>query len=301
MLTFEEKLLNLAKISRAGFDAINGAIPAPTDVDVSDVVTEEKIIHCYKDLETRILVSRSRKFEGKLPLYISMHGGGFMQGCADFDTKYVERSAAKVPCVIINIDYKLAPEYPFPTALEECYHTILWAIDHAEELNIDPTKIAMGGHSSGAGLAVSLAMLNRARNGFPCCGLVLDYPPVDMQYPELKTELPDTMDGGAVDGAFFNTCYLDRDVDRFNLFASPIMVENAAGLPQALFIVGALDGLKKPARVLADKMTAAGVEVEFIEYADCRHGFMTLPKNGTPEGFREGWNKRWEYLSQIFA
>lgn len=297
----KEKLLKLAEGSRAGFDKVNEAITLESGIDTSDVIVEEKIIQVYQNIDTRILISRAKKFgDSKLPLYLNMHGGGFIQGKADYDQKYVEITAATVPCVVINVDYKLAPEYPFPTALEECYGTVLWAIDHAEELKIDPTKIAIGGHSSGAGLSVSLSILNRVRGGFKIAGLLLDYPPVDMQYPALLTDLPDEVSGAGVNAAFFNTCYLEKDVDRFNLYVSPIMLEDATGLPKTLMITAEKDGLTIPARTYADKLEKAGVPLEYHCYEGCSHGFMTLPANGTKEAFDEAWNVRRNYLKALF-
>lgn len=298
---FKEQLLKLAQGSRVEFDRINEAIVLDTEVDTSDVVVEERMIHVYKDIDTRILISHDRKFEGqKLPLYLNMHGGGFVQGRADYDQKFVEITAATVPCLVINVDYKLAPEYPFPTALEECYGTILWAIVNAEELNLDANRIAVGGHSSGAGLSVSISLLNRVRKDFEIAGLLLDYPPVDMQYPALLTTLPEHVSGGGVDGAFFNTCYLEKDVDRFNLFASPVMVEDGTGLPPALMITAKEDGLTGPARAYADKLEAAQVPLEYHCFDGCRHGFMTLPANGAKEAFEEAWRIRRNYLQELF-
>ena len=298
---FREKLMKLAKASREDFNKINDRVTVETDADLSQLVVEERIVQVWQNLDTRIILTHSKAFEGqKLPLYLNMHGGGFIQGTADYDQKFVEITAATIPCLVINVDYKPSPEYPFPTALEESYGVLKWALSHAGELRIDPSKVAVGGHSAGAGLAVSISLLNRVRQDFAISGLLLDYPPVDMRYPALLEDLPDEVSGSSVNGAFFNTCYLEKDVNRFNLYASPLMVEDAAGLPRTLMITGELDGLTGPARKYADKLEAAGVPLEYYCMPDCRHGFMTLPHNGTKEAFEKGWQLRRNYLKKLF-
>ncbi|MEY2415593.1 MAG: hypothetical protein QOH53_927, partial [Ilumatobacteraceae bacterium] len=108
-----------------------------------------------------------------------IHGGGFVMGTAESGNQLCSRFAAELGIVVISIDYRLAPEHPFPAALDDCYTALSWMGEHTDRLGVDSAKIAVGGDSAGGGLAACLTQLAHDRNGPPICFQLLQYPMLD--------------------------------------------------------------------------------------------------------------------------
>ncbi len=297
-----EQALEITLRKRELFDQKNESIVLRNPAPEGSVLHEERWLKLTGAADTRIQIYTAAKNAEKiLPLYVCMHGGGFTCGNGDFDDKYCRLTALNVDCKVINVDYRLAPEFQFPYQLEECYGAIKWAVRHAEELRIDPTRIMVGGHSAGAGLSTGLCAMAAQRKEFKLCGQVLDYPPVDFRDPPLWTEIPAGLDLYNKDnGAFFNLCYLKNNEDRFDPMASTVLVQDYTGFPPALLVLAEHDALTKPALAYGENLKKAGIETEVHVFAGCSHGFMTLPMNGTPEAFDEGWALRWKFMREHY-
>lgn len=95
-----------------------------------------------------------------LPVFVNLHGGGFILGSAEMDNHWCPVIADRAQCIVVNVEYQLAPEHPFPAALHECYDVLKWLYEHPDELQIDPKSIAIGGHSAGGNLATAACLLN---------------------------------------------------------------------------------------------------------------------------------------------
>lgn len=301
--TMYEQVLDITKQKRVLFNKLNESIVLEAPAPEGSVLCEERRIKVTGAADTRILCYVAKERENEtLPLYVCMHGGGFICGSGDYDDKYSRLTALNVACRVINVDYRLAPEYQFPYQLEEAYGVILWAIRHAEELHIDPTRILVGGHSAGAGMSTGLCAMAAQRREFALAGQVLDYPPVDFTSPKLWDELPTDRDLVNHDSdAFFNLCYLKSDEDRTDPLVSTVLVKDYSGFPPALIVLAEHDALTAPALRYAENLKAAGIRVETRVFEGCRHGFMTLPMNGDPESFREGWQLRWKFMRAMYA
>src|SRR3954447_12075516 len=128
-----------------------------------------------------VLVRRYRPVlrDGALPALVYFHGGRFVVGSLDLYDTDCRRIAAEVEAVVVSVDYRLAPEHPFPAGLEDCYAALVWVAEHADELGVDPDRIAVGGESAGGGLAAGVALLSRDRSGPSLCLQLLSIPELD--------------------------------------------------------------------------------------------------------------------------
>lgn len=131
---------------------------------------------------TRVLVYKpDNALSALLPVYVNMHGGGFIFGNAEMDDVWCRVMADRAGCAVINVDYSLAPEHKFPTAVHECYEVVKWIHEHPEQFSINPEKIAVGGHSAGGNLAAALCLLNRQLgNELSIVYQIIDYAPLDL-------------------------------------------------------------------------------------------------------------------------
>ena len=129
--------------------------------------------------DVTLTIIRPKDRERLLPALLWMHGGGYVMGCAAEDEAACARMAAEADCVTVAVEYRLAPEDPFPAALEDCYAALRWMVIAADELGIDPSRIAIGGGSAGGGLAAGLALLARDRGEMDVVFQLLIYPMLD--------------------------------------------------------------------------------------------------------------------------
>ncbi|MGM9928861.1 MAG: alpha/beta hydrolase [Lachnospiraceae bacterium] len=206
-----------------------------------------------------------------LPLFINIHGSGFVFGNAEMDDPFMLRLAKNAGVKIISIDYSLAPEHPFPTAIEECYAVALYAKQHPEEFGIDANKIAVGGHSAGGNFSAAIQLMDAERQmlGLKC--LILDYPPLDVYTDgsdKPKGTLPVKL------SRMFDACYCVDVGARKNPLISPIFAttEELATFPPTLIITASKDSLCKEAELFRDRLSEAGVKVSHKRY-EAHHGF----------------------------
>ncbi len=212
------------------------------------------------------------------PLFIDMHGGGFIMMSADIDEYMNLKFQKKLNIKIISIDYPKAPRYPYPIAIEAVYETIKYYILNSEKLGIDTSKIGIGGHSAGANLATVICMKALDLNEFQFKYQILDYPPLDLYAdPFLKDNpkkaIPPKM------AAMFNECYVNHSMAK-EPYASPIYAtdEMLKNMPPTLIIVAGQDSLHNEGILYANKLQNAGVNVTLHDFKNSAHGF-TYEKN----------------------
>jgi len=212
---------------------------------------------------------------GPRPLFINVHGGGFVRPYQERDTLFCAHLARRLDAVILDVDYKLAPEYPFPAALNECYDIAQWAFAQAGALGVDPDRIAMGGHSAGGNLTAAVCLMARRSGAFRFCGQVLDYPFLDgVTPPEAKLEPHSIFPAERLHA--FNALYAVRPEVLADPLLSPVLADPAelAGQPPALIVTAGLDPLRFEAQRYAGQLIAAGVDVTVRQFHDCDHGFL---------------------------
>ncbi len=229
------------------------------------------------DGDIKLRIYRPHAAEG-LPLLLFMHGGGFILGDLDSHDEAARLLTILTNCVTVAVDYRLAPEYPFPAAPEDCFAALRWAAAHAAEFGADAGRIAVIGDSAGGNLAAVIALRARDEGGPKLRGQVLIYPVADL---EDANEFQPASDGryyflNREDGAYFNRLYLVDFAHARHPHASPMFAEALAGLPPALVITAEYDPLCRQGEAFAAKLKAAGVETTLSRYAGAIHGFATM-------------------------
>jgi len=236
----------------------------------------------------------------RLPLFVNLHGGGFIMGSAEMDDPYMPRVANDADVKILNVDYSLAPEHPFPKGLDETYAVIKYAQDHADELKIDPERISVGGHSAGGNISAAVCLMNAERKELNIKCAILDYPPLDIYMdPADKPKGKGLMSMIFLSpkrARLFNCCYcLDRE-SRKNPLVSPNYAEQCAlkTFPPTLILTAGKDTLCEEAEKFHDMLIAAGVTVKHKRFEKSPHGFTLSDK---PDA-REGWGMMIDHLKQ---
>lgn len=269
MIDHDEKMLAAARRARKAF--------AATTKDLFPVVFPDRSVETRfvptSAGRTRLLVYRPEIGNaGLLPVFVNIHGGGFVQGQAADDGVYCQRIADAVGCLVVSPDYHLSPEHKFPVALEECYDVIRWIYKQAADLGIDPVRIAVGGHSAGGNLTAVLCILARDRKEFPILFQVLDYPTVDMSLDPFRHETKDTLLTARAQ-SFFTACYVNQPEETENPLVSPLRADDFSGLPPALMISAEYDPLREEEEMYVQRLNGAGVPVTYRCFEGCMHAF----------------------------
>jgi acetyl esterase/lipase len=219
--------------------------------------------------------------DGALPGYLFMHGGGFSIGDVDVTHANVARIAAEVGVVAISVDYRLAPEYPFPAGLEDSYAALIWMANSAGELGIDTHRLGVGGESAGGGLAASLTLLARDRGGPALCFQYLDHPELDdrLRTPSMRAFVDTPLNPRSVMALSWKH-YLGSGVAPGSAdvspYAAPARAGDLSGLPPAYVRVAEFDSLRDEGIEYAQRLVQAGVSTELHLYPRTFHGSMAV-------------------------
>lgn len=296
-----EKLVAKAHMMRADYEALMHSVTHP-HVDVAE----------YREIElslvapyiTKLLVYRPLGSDGKvLPAYISLHSGAWARGSAYFDD-YVNRvTANRVGCVVVAVEFQLAPEAQFPTQPNECYSAVKWVFDHAGELGVDTSRIALGGHNSGGTLAIAVANMAKVTKAFDLCCVISDCAMMDLScdYDELPDFDLDEALVGELKGAFFNTCYLGSLSKQTDPLASPKFGTDVSGLPPIFMVCAELDPTAGDAEDYYNRLKAAGNDCRFHCHLGQKHGFNVQPGLAPQEKVDESFLVLDNYLIEKFA
>lgn len=213
---------------------------------------------------------------GRLPVLVYFHGGGFVLCDLDSHDSCCRRLANGIGAVVVSVDYRLAPEHPYPAAVEDAWAATEWVAAHGGELGGDPARLVVAGDSAGGNLAAVVAMTARDRGGPDIAFQVLIYPVVDQRR---KSSLwsPHTRSGvlTAEHMQWFTAQYLGPDGDRTGVSASPILGD-MTDLPDAHVLTGALDPLCEEGEDYARLLAAGGANVSVRRYEHGFHGFFNL-------------------------
>ena len=238
--------------------------------------------------------------EGPLPVLIEFHGGGFMHGDIESYDGNCRRLSIGAGCVVVNVDYRKAPDHKFPAAAEDCYAVTKWAMENAASINVDPTKIAVGGDSAGGNLATVVSLMARDRGGPSIALQILMVPAVHRAFSPLTYDREETP-GGKAESTPMNggwLAYLRDETDATNIYACPIIAD-LTGLPPALVLTAEFDTFRDEGKAYAEKLKQAGVPTIFKEYEGMFHQFHMYPSY--VDGGKEGLNQEIERLRAAFA
>lgn len=215
----------------------------------------------------------------KKRMIVYYHGGGFLQGNLDTHDNVCRSMAKKSDSIVFSVDYRLAPENPFPAAVEDAYSALLWAAKNAKSIGANPQKIIVAGDSAGGNLAAVVTHMARDRHGPKIALQILMYPAVDLA-SEKMTESYEKFGQG-----YFLTeerlrhlrsYYIPNENDRKKTYASPLLAKNFSNLPPAVIIGAKFDPLRDQGMAYAEKLKAAGVPVHYYLYKDVIHGFVNM-------------------------
>jgi len=220
---------------------------------------------------------RASKDKKPCPLLVYFHGGGFMLGTLALYDTTCRRLAVQSGCAVLSVHYRLAPETQFPGAVLDAYAATRWASDHAALLNIDASKIAVGGDSAGGNLAAVVAQMAQDSQEFSVALQALIYPITDhsREYPSYQRNASGYMLTRAA-LQWFNDNYIPDPEDRKHWMASPMLRESLKGLPEALVISAEFDPLVDDNETYVERLKQAGVKTEHVCFPGMIHPFFTL-------------------------
>ena len=273
-----EKGFNLHDIptARAKLDEMTVAMRAQLP-PFEGVITEERQIpgpEGAPDVAIRIYQPTERP--GTLPALLWIHGGGYVVGNIEGEDLYVKQLVKAVECIVVSVEYRLAPEHPFPAPLDDCYAALKWLATHAAELGVEQNHIAIGGTSAGGGLAAGLALLARDRAEVNVVFQLLIYPMIDdRNVTQVSETVPDTLLWSRENNLIGWRAYLGSEPggEDVSAYAAAFRATNLMGLPPVYIPVGELDLFLHENIAYAQRLLQAGVPTELHVYPGAYHGF----------------------------
>jgi triacylglycerol lipase len=270
--------LSLDELSEATLPELrSGRMAALGEIALSDRVTrvDHVIAGPAGAPDITVRVHTPVGIDGPLPCVYSIHGGGYVLGTYEMDDLRHDMWCPDLGYVGVSIEYRLAPETPYPGPLEDCYAGLAWVHSHATELGIDPHRIGISGASAGGGLAAGLALLVRDRGEFPMSFQCLIYPMIDDRQVTVSsqhTEVPIWTPSNNTFGwkSYLGSLYGSDDIPAY---AAPSRATDLSGLPPAFICVGTVDGFCDEDIDYAQRLIHAGVPTELHVYPGAPHGF----------------------------
>ena len=217
--------------------------------------------------------------EQVLPVLVWFHGGGWVIGNLDTHDTLCRELSNRSGCCVISVDYRLGPEHKFPAAVEDAFNSVKWIVDNANDLKVDPHRLAVGGDSAGGNLATVVSMLARDAKSFDIAYQILVYPVTDLQrsYPSHQTNGEGyVLTTKMLD--YFYEHYLSSPNEKRDWRGSPLFANDLKGLPPALVITAGFDPLRDEGAAYAVALTKAGNEATYVCFERQIHGFITMGK-----------------------
>jgi acetyl esterase/lipase len=253
---------------------------------IPDVPVEEKHIPVPGGAPDVLVYVINSKPGFPRPAIVHTHGGGFILSSAKTAVPDLQRMAAELDCVIVTVDYRLAPETIYSGSMEDNYAGLLWTYQHAADLGVDPARIAVMGESAGGGHAALLALTARDRGEVPVIFQVLIYPMLDDHTGSTRQPPKNvgTIGWSADSNRFGWECFLGQEpgTRRVPAVAVPARAANLAGLPPAFIGVGSIDLFADEDIEYAHRLVDAGVATELLVVPGAFHGFDALGAPGSP-------------------
>ncbi|MEZ5894039.1 MAG: alpha/beta hydrolase [Parvularculaceae bacterium] len=262
-----------ARIALEAISIENGSAPQPVGK-----VEDRRIDGSAGPIPVRIYWPESRA-DG-LPILMFYHGGGFALGNLDSHDNLCRILCNDAHVIVVSVDYRRPPELPFPAAPDDCYAAFEWTAEHAAELGGDIARIAVAGDSAGGNLSAVVCLMAKEKSGPKVAYQVLCYPGVQMD-PDYKTRSRADFGGGEYflshsDVRWLKDMYLQKQEDLKNPHASPLLAKDLSGLPPALVITAGYDMLRDEGKEYADRLRAAGVDTEYLDFEGTIHGFISF-------------------------
>ena len=262
--------------TRAGLKAL--IEPLNASVDTSDLVIEDREVSASPPVAVRVYAPDSPAPPGGRPALLDIHGGGFVCGDMAMEHGFCALAARALDAVVVAVEYRLAPEHPFPAGLDDCYAALQWMHAEAAGLGIDVERVAVGGQSAGGGLTAAVALLARDRGGPPICFQFLGIPELDhrLETPSMRAFV-DTPMWHRPNAELSWQYYLGDDPGEVSPYASPAIAEDLSGLPPAYVTAMEFDPLRDEDITYALRLLQAGVSVELHSLPGTFHGSAAMP------------------------
>jgi acetyl esterase/lipase len=264
--------------------------------ELSDAV--ERIDHVVStEPAVSVRVHRPIGLDAAAPCVYSIHGGGYVVGSNDMDDAKLDRWCQDLGVVGVSVEYRLAPETPYPGPLEDCYAGLQWTYDHADEIGVDRDRIGITGISAGGGLCAGLAILARDRGEIPIRWQLLDCPMIDDRQQTVSSQIDGLLIWSRVSNAFGWRSYLGdlHGSDDVPPYAAPARADDLAGLPEAYVCVGGADGFRDEDITYAMRLYGAGVPAELHVYPGAPHGVAMFADTQIAKRYlsdQEDWLRR---------
>ncbi|GAB3102125.1 alpha/beta hydrolase [Aestuariicella hydrocarbonica] len=276
---------------------LSGTLPKETVSKTEDITIPGDGV----DIPARIYWPASTELSSAdtpLPIMVYYHGGGFVVGSVDIFDPLARQLSNVAHAIVISVDYRLAPKYPYPAAVEDGYAALQWAAQHAAELNGDANRIIVAGDSAGGNLAAVTAQKARDENGPAIHAQILYYPATDLtdtHYPSKELFI----DGYGLSTSArnaFDTAYLGHVTDKTDPYVSPLYAAHLSSLPPALIVTAGFDPLRDDGQTYAKRLQSEGTVTTLKNYPTMIHGFMSI---GLFSQQREALNATREFLDQV--
>lgn len=260
-------------VFRAQMDAMIASLPQPS----LPVAVEEVLIPAAGAPDVRALLFTPEGRADAAPAILHIHGGAYIIGRPELSAALLIETAHALGCVILSVDYRLAPETPHPGPIEDCYAALGWLHMNAARLGIDAARIAVMGESAGGGLSAALALLARDRGEYPIAFQLLDAPMMD---DRTCARPPHPVAGEFVftpkSNSFGWRCLLGQEPgsDGVSPYAAAARAEELSGLPPAFVATGALDLFLEENLEYVRRLARAAVPVELHVYPGAPHGYL---------------------------
>ena len=229
--------------------------------------------HTRDGAALRAVIYRPKGSEGqKLPVYFDLHGGGFLMGCPEMDDYELCRYRDEVGICAISLEYRLAPDYPYPIPMQDAYDGIKWFVDRAGEYGIDVARMAVGGGSAGGGLAFDMCMLAAEKQEFTFRMAALSYPVTDYYSHDFAADelLPD------IEMIYlFRMGYAERKEDLETMWVSPSLATDEAlsHMPPTVILSAGRDYVIRHPEALGYRIAMQGIPVHLRRFPNAEHGF----------------------------
>lgn len=257
-------------------------------IDTSDLdIDDRQIPGTANNPEICIRVYQPKNKTENTPALLYIHGGGFVLGSVDIEHGMSATLAAELGIVVVSVEYRLAPEHPYPAGLEDCYATLSWMHEQSDDLGIDATRIAVFGQSGGGGLSAALALYARDKGGPLLCFQCLIIPELDDRLETASAQFADTpgwdRPNAILSWDFYLGSSYQRGADDVPYHAAPARATNLSGLPPAYLCTMEFDPLRDEGIAYGAKMLQDGVQVELHNYPGTFHGSSLIMQAGVSQ------------------
>lgn len=219
--------------------------------------------------------------EPPYPVLVYLHGGGWTVGGLDTHDNVCAALTNRADCLTVSVDYRLAPEHPFPAAVEDSYAAVEWVEAHGERINADTDRIAVAGDSAGGNLTAAVTLMARDHDGPEFVHQGLIYPAVASPVVHDFESYEENAEGyflEAESSMWYYDKYIQSPVHARNEYAAPLLADDLSGLPSATVITAGFDPLRDEGIEYAERLESDGVDVEHLHYEGMIHAFVSLPE-----------------------